>query len=214
MKHLVLLLALLIPSIALSQVIYENDPFAQYDNVQYEPYDYFQAYYNSGTYKGTLVAFEAVAAMALNAAEDTSIFFANTSRTEEKSVMMILDGVEDFETRFTAGDTIAVKGMAMMDSMELGMTYKVPIVTPFTIEIIRYSPLSEKNQSADPPKFGYVKKGVNIRSAPDASSTKVGYAKQGDVLLVTKEHYVKNWHQISINGVTCYVSAKYVDLDE
>lgn len=59
-----------------------------------------------------------------------------------------------------------------------------------------------------------VKKGVNIRQEPNADSTKMGAAAQGDKLTVTHPFYTEKWHQIDFNGETCYVSANYCELSE
>lgn len=59
-----------------------------------------------------------------------------------------------------------------------------------------------------------VKKGVNIRQEPNADSTKMGAAAQGDQLTVTHPFYTEKWHQIDFNGETCYVSANYCELSE
>lgn len=59
-----------------------------------------------------------------------------------------------------------------------------------------------------------VKKGVNIRQEPNADSTKMGAAAQGDRLTVTHPFYTEKWHQIDFNGETCYVSANYCELSE
>lgn len=58
-----------------------------------------------------------------------------------------------------------------------------------------------------------VKSGVNIRKQPDASSTRMGSAQQGDKLIVTQAFYTPKWHQIDFNGETCYVSANYCELE-
>lgn len=54
---------------------------------------------------------------------------------------------------------------------------------------------------------------VNIRKEPSSDSTRMGAAKKGEKLTVTQAYYTNSWHQINYNGKTCYVSAKYCDLE-
>ncbi|MBQ8617612.1 MAG: SH3 domain-containing protein [Clostridia bacterium] len=211
-KLIVFLVFMSIPFASYADVVYQNDPYSEYKHVSYEPYDFFQAYHNPSNYKGTLVAFEGLAALSYNIDEETSILYVNTSRDSDKSVMLILNAGSDILDEFSPGDVVSVKGMAAGDSTELGMEYKTPIVMPFTADIISYSPLSPKYS----PEFvavGYASKGVNLRSAPDSSSEKVGYLRKGEKVSVLKLDYVKNWHQISYDGIICFVSAKYIDIE-
>lgn len=209
-----IMLLLLCPIISSAEVIFENDPFAEYEHVVYEQYSYFDACYNAASYTGTIIAFEGVAALSLPASDDAHFFYVNTSREEDKSVLLVVEGAADFADSFSPGDTVSVKGMAMGVSPDFGFPGQSPVVSPFTIEIIEYGPLSPKYCSAltKAESIGYVKKGVNVRSAPDSSSAKVGYLKQGEQVSVTEENYIKGWHQISYCGVKCYVSAKYIDI--
>lgn len=211
-KLIILFFLLLIPATSLGDVIYQDDVFSKYENIDYEPYDYFEAYHNPLKYKGTYVVFEGLAALSFSAGEDASIFYVNTSRKTDKSVLLIVDIGPGFSDSFSPGDVVSVKGIAMGDSTELDMTVKNPIVYPISIEIIKYGPLSPK-YTPEIKAIGYAKKGVNLRSSPDSSSQKVGYLKQGEKVNIITPNYVKNWHQISYYGLKCYVSAKYIEIE-
>lgn len=69
-----------------------------------------------------------------------------------------------------------------------------------------------QSASADGEAVAVVKKDVNIRSKASADSKKVGSAKKGDKLVVTKAYYSDKWHQILYGGQVCYVSANYCDI--
>jgi len=58
-----------------------------------------------------------------------------------------------------------------------------------------------------------VNKGVNIRSQANGESKKMGFADKGERLTVTQAFYSDKWHQILFDGETCYVSAKYCDIE-
>ncbi len=61
--------------------------------------------------------------------------------------------------------------------------------------------------------IGKVKKGVNIRSEPSKDSKRLGYAGDGDELLIVKAFYTERWHQILYENKICYVSANYIDIE-
>ena len=79
------------------------------------------------------------------------------------------------------------------------------------LEKIRYNdPLAEKTVSCK----GTAKKFVNLRSEPNADSQKLGSLDSGAVVDVIVPYYTEKWHQIEYDGVTCYVSANYLELDK
>lgn len=78
-------------------------------------------------------------------------------------------------------------------------------------EKIRYNdPLSEETFVCK----GTAKKYVNLRSEPNADSQKLGSLDAGVVVNVIAPYYTEKWHQIEYNGVTCFVSANYLELDK
>jgi hypothetical protein len=79
------------------------------------------------------------------------------------------------------------------------------------LEKVRYNdPLAEKTVSCK----GTAKKFVNLRAEPNADSQKLGSLDAGVVVDVIVPYYAKKWHQIEYDGVTCYVSANYIELDK
>ena len=73
----------------------------------------------------------------------------------------------------------------------------------------------EKNSVLPTPFYliGKVKKGVNIRSEPSKDSKRIGYAEDGDELLIVKAFYTERWHQVLYENKICYVSANYIDIE-
>ena len=61
--------------------------------------------------------------------------------------------------------------------------------------------------------IGKVKHGVNIRSEPSKDSKRLGYAGDGDELLIVKAFYTERWHQVLYENKICYVSANYIDIE-
>lgn len=60
--------------------------------------------------------------------------------------------------------------------------------------------------------YAIANKGVNIRKEANSDSKRMGFANQGDKLIITQAFYTDKWHQIDYNGQTCYVSANFCDI--
>ena len=53
---------------------------------------------------------------------------------------------------------------------------------------------------------------INVRSSASTNGSRIGTAKKGEVLAVTRANYAPGWHQVRYDGRTGYVSASYIDL--
>lgn len=53
---------------------------------------------------------------------------------------------------------------------------------------------------------------INVRSADSVRSKKIGTAKKGETLTVTRANYSSGWHQVKLNDRTGYVSKDYLDI--
>ncbi len=109
---------------------------------------------------------------------------------------------------------LIIGGIAAKLSEKTGETENDEInTTPIQTPI---STILEGNDSVLPTPYyliGKVKKGVNIRSEPSKDSKRLGYAGDGDELLIIKAFYTERWHQILYENTICYVSANYIDIE-
>ncbi len=55
---------------------------------------------------------------------------------------------------------------------------------------------------------------VNVRSTPDTKYAAIGKAFAGSRILVTQADVAVGWHKIDFGGVTAYISADFVKIDE
>lgn len=53
---------------------------------------------------------------------------------------------------------------------------------------------------------------INVRSTASIKGERLGAAKKGEQLAVTRAYYDGDWHQVQFNGKTGYVSAAYIEL--
>lgn len=77
-------------------------------------------------------------------------------------------------------------------------------------EKVHYVSSVEAEKSA---QIGTVKKSVNLRAEPNADSKKVGALDSGEQVEVLTPYASGNWHKILYDGIICYVSANYIELE-
>lgn len=115
-----------------AQMLYADDTFSKYSNIEYEPYDYFDAKYNSSTYKSTYAVANGVVDLVYGEGDVAAVFF-NISGDDSQQIFFFVEGA-DLISNIHEGDRLAIKCLASGDTTEIGMPVQYPTIYPITIE--------------------------------------------------------------------------------
>lgn len=113
-------------------VIYKDGKFSEYTHIKYEPYNYFEAYYNTADYNGTYVVAEGTVSL-ISVEDDTAVVFFDVDGKSSQQIMFFVEG-KDAIAQIQDGDYLLVQAMAGVDSTAIGLPVKYAMVHPIIIE--------------------------------------------------------------------------------
>lgn len=113
-------------------VIYKDGTLSEYTHIKYEPYNYFEAYYNTAEYNGTCVVAEGTVSL-ISVEDDTAVVFFDVDGKSSQQIMFFVEGVDTI-AQIHDGDYLSVQAMAGVDSTAIGLPVKYAMVHPIVIE--------------------------------------------------------------------------------
>lgn len=114
-------------------IVYTDGVFSESKSAKYQPYDYFEAFYNSASYKSTYVAMQGTVSL-IQMQDGICVVFFDVDGNTSKEIMFFIEDSPEFEASVKSGDQLSIKAMAMGDTTELGMPVTFPLIEPFVIE--------------------------------------------------------------------------------
>lgn len=114
-------------------VVYTDGVFSEYSTIKYQPYNYFDAFYNSASYKSTYVAMRGTVNL-VQVQDDICVVFFDVDGDSSQEIMFFINNSPEFESSVKVGDQLSIKAMAMGDTTEIGLPVTFPLIEPFVIE--------------------------------------------------------------------------------
>ena len=113
-------------------IVYQDGELSKYTHIKYEPYNYFEAYYNTATYKGTYVVAEGTV-FHISIENETAVVFFDVDGKSSQQIMFFVEGADTI-AQIHDGDYLLVQAMAGVDSTAIGLPVKYAMVHPIIIE--------------------------------------------------------------------------------